>query len=161
MGSTISEPSCVSFSPSQMRSSNDEARLPVFGASSYKDPPSPHYSDSSDDEDELPKQKSNKSYPGFRMALMQSWQRIRQSCRYTLWFKLGNNVHHIYFVYVNRILFSSSPSSDRRSQSTRTAMVDHYPRWQTTEITIYWKLHHYLAVCYADVILIFWNELIL
>ncbi len=57
-GSSISEPSCVSFSPSQMHRSDDEAHLPVFGASSSKDPPPPHDSESSDDEDGLIKQKS-------------------------------------------------------------------------------------------------------
>ena len=61
-GSSISGPSCVSFSPSQMLSSDDEAHLPVFGASSSKDPrhpPPPHDSESSDDEDGLIKQKSH------------------------------------------------------------------------------------------------------
>ncbi len=45
----------------------DEAGSPVLGASSFKDPPPPHDSESSDGEDELPKQKSNKSYHQSRM----------------------------------------------------------------------------------------------
>ena len=40
-----------------MSSCDDEARLPVFGAAD------PHDSDSLDDEDELPKQKSKKILP--------------------------------------------------------------------------------------------------
>ncbi len=50
----------------------DEAGSPVLGSSSFKDPPPPHDTESSDGEDALPKQKSNKSYHRSRMK----WQKI-------------------------------------------------------------------------------------
>ena len=70
----------------QMSSSDDEAPSPHTGACSSKDPPPPLQSESADDEDQLPKTKKVERPPPSshrNHARTQSWQRMRQSCRYT------------------------------------------------------------------------------
>jgi hypothetical protein len=111
-GSSIFEPSSVSFCPSQMLTKQAHTCLVPAASKTHLllMTPSLQMVRMS-----CPSRKatnlttvnswSGEHLPGFRMALMHPWERMRWSCRYTLCSSLGYYVHHIWFVCLISIYF--------------------------------------------------------